>query len=84
MHIKNLGWSGETKSKVLPEGTSFNNLTQEHIKLMINYINIYKRKKQNNSSLYETFRFYHGEEVLYKLGCTPVTANDSMLKLAKI
>ena len=68
--------------RVLPKGTSFNNLTQDHISLMMNHINSYKRKKLNNRSPYETFSFYHGEEVLYKLGCTPVTASDIMLKPA--
>ena len=68
--------------RVLPKGTSFNNLTQDHINLMMNHINSYKRKKLNNRSPYETFSFYHGEEVLFKLGCTPVTASDIMLKPA--
>lgn len=66
--------------RVLPKGTSFNNLTQEDINLMMNHINSYKRKKLNYRSPYETFSFYHGEEVLYKLGCAPVAASDIMLK----
>ena len=66
--------------RVLPKGTSFNNLTQEDINLMMNHINSYKRKKLNNRSPYETFSFYHGEEVLHKLGCAPVAASDIMLK----
>ncbi len=66
--------------RVLPKGTSFNNLTQENINLMMNHINSYKRKKLNNRSPYETFSFYHGEEVLHKLGCAPVAASDIMLK----
>jgi IS30 family transposase len=68
--------------RVLPKGISFNNLTQEDISVMMNHINSYKRKKLNNRSPYETFSFYHGEEVLHKLGCAPVTASDIMLKLA--
>jgi transposase, IS30 family len=68
--------------RVLPKGTSFNNLTQEDISLMMNHINSYKRKKLNNRSPYETFSFYHGEEVLHKLGCNPVAAGDIMLKPA--
>ena len=66
--------------RVLPKGSSFNNLTQEDISLMMNHINSYKRKKLNNRSPYETFSFYHGEEVLHKLGCYPVTASNIMLK----
>jgi transposase, IS30 family len=68
--------------RVLPKGTSFNNLTQEDVNLMMNHINSYKRKKLNNRSPYETFSFYHGEEVLHKLGCSPVAASDIMLKPA--
>ena len=66
--------------RILPKGTSFNNLTQEDITLMLNHINSYKRKKLNNRSPYETFNFYHGEEVLHKLECAPVAASDIMLK----
>lgn len=68
--------------RVLPKGSSFNNLTQDEINLMMNHINSYKRKKLNNRSPYETFSFYHGEEVLHKLGCHPVAAGDIMLKPA--
>ena len=66
--------------RILPKGTSFNNLTQEDISLMMNHINSYKRKKLNNRSPYETFSFYHGEEVLHKLGCSPVTAGNIIIK----
>ncbi len=68
--------------RVLPKGTSFDQLTQEDVKLMMNHINSYKRKKLNNRSPYETFSFYHGEEVLHKLGCSLVPAHDIMLKPA--
>jgi len=66
--------------RALPKGTSFNNLTQEDIILMMNHINSYKRKKLNNRSPYETFSFYHGEDVLQKLGCSPVAASEILLK----
>ena len=66
--------------RILPKGSSFNHLTQEYISLMMNHINSYKRKKLNNRSPYETFSFYHGEEVLTKLECAPVAASDIMLK----
>lgn len=66
--------------RVLPKGTSFNHLMQEEITLMMNHINSYKRKKLNNRSPYETFSFYHGEDVLQKLGCSPVAAGEILLK----
>lgn len=68
--------------RVLPKGSSFNDLTQEDINLMMDHINSYKRKKLNNRSPYETFSFYHGEEILHKLRCYPVAAGDIMLKPA--
>ncbi|APM37435.1 hypothetical protein BS101_00990 [Clostridium kluyveri] len=68
--------------RTLLKGTSFNNLMQKDISLMMNHINSYKRKKLNNRSPYETFSFYHGEEVLHKLGCAPVAPSDIMLKPA--
>ena len=42
--------------------------------------NSYKRKKLNNRSPYETFSFYYGEDILKKLGCKPVAAENIILK----
>lgn len=74
---KSEGWkvNHELIRRILPKGTSFQNLTQDDISNMMNHINSYKRKL-NNRSPYETFSFYHGEEVLQKLGCKPVAAGD--------
>jgi IS30 family transposase len=66
--------------RVLPKGIGFNHLSQEEITRMMDHINSYKRKKLNNRSPYETFSFCHGEEVLQKLGCSPVAAKDILLK----
>lgn len=66
--------------RVLPKGSSFDQLTQDDINLMMNHINSYKRKKLNNRSPYEAFSFYHGEEVLTMLGCLSIAPNDIMLK----
>ena len=66
--------------RVLPKGSGFNHLTQEDNNRMMNHINSYKRKKLNNRSPYETFSFYHGEEVLGMLGCSPVAAREILLK----
>lgn len=70
----------ELVRRILPKGTSFDHLTQKDIFLMMNHINSYKRKKLNNRSPYETFSFYHGEDVLEKLACRQVAAKDIMLK----
>ena len=66
--------------RVLPKGSSFDNLTQADISRMMDHINSYKRKKLNDRSPYETFSFHYGEEVLKLLGCTPVAAEDILLK----
>ena len=66
--------------RILPKGTSFDHLTQKDIFLMMNHINSYKRKKLNDRSPYETFSFYHGEDVLERLACRQVAAKDIMLK----
>ena len=66
--------------RVLPKGTSFDNLTQADVTRMMDHINSYKRKKLNDRSPYETFSFHYGEEVLKLLGCTPVASEDILLK----
>ena len=66
--------------RILPKGSSFDELTQQDITLMMNHINSYKRKKLNNRSPYETFSFYYGEDILKKLGCKPVAAENIILK----
>ncbi|MCR5675464.1 MAG: IS30 family transposase, partial [Lachnospiraceae bacterium] len=66
--------------RILPKGSSFDDLTQEDIFLMMNHINSYKRKKLNNRSPYDAFSFYYGEDLLKKLGCSPVAAENIVLK----
>ena len=66
--------------RVLPKGSSFDNLTQEDVFLMMDHINSYKRKKLNNRSPYDAFSFLYGEDLLKKLGCSPVASEDIILK----
>lgn len=66
--------------RILPKGSSFDSLTQADVAKMMDHINSYKRKKLNDRSPYETFSFHYGEEVLKLLGCTPVAAEDILLK----
>lgn len=66
--------------RIIPKGTSFNDLTQNDIFLMMDHINSYKRKKLNNRSPYEAFSFYYGEDTLRRLGCQPVAADSIILK----
>lgn len=47
---------------------------------MLDHINSCKRKKLNNRSEYDAFNFYYGEEILEKLACRPVAAENIILK----
>ena len=66
--------------RILPKKTSFDDLTQDDVSLMMSHINSYKRKKLNNRSPYDAFSFYYGEDLLKKLGCSPVAAENIVLK----
>lgn len=66
--------------KVLPQGTSFDNLTQKDISLMMDHINSYSRPNLNDRTPYDTFKFLFGEEVIKKLGSTLIHPKDICLK----
>jgi IS30 family transposase len=68
--------------RIVPKGETFDDLTQEDVTKMMDHINSYRRKKLNNRSPYEAFRFYYGEELLQKLGCHEVPTNSIILKPA--
>ena len=62
--------------RILPKGTSFNDLTQDDISLMMSHINSYTRKKLNNRSAHQLFSFFYGENILDVLNIRKVPAND--------
>ena len=62
--------------RVLPKKTSFDNLTQDDINLMMSNINSYNRKKLNNQSAHQLFSFINGEDILDKLGIKSIPANE--------
>lgn len=62
--------------RILPKGTSFNDLTQDDITLMMSHINSYTRKKLNNRSAHQLFSFFYGENILDVLNIRKVPAND--------
>lgn len=66
--------------RVLPKGTSFNDLTQAKVNLMMNHINSYGRKKLCDLTPYEMFGTFHGIEVLEKLGAELISPNDITLR----
>lgn len=62
--------------RVLPKKTSFDNLTQDDITLMMSHINSYNRKKLNNQSAHQMFSFINGGDILDKLGIKSIPANE--------
>lgn len=66
--------------RILPKKTSFKDLTQEKVQLMMNHINSYTRKKLNNRSAHQLFSFFYGEEVAHTLKMEAIPANEIILK----
>ena len=62
--------------RVLPKGTSFDDLTQEDINLIMSHINSYKRKKLNNCSPYQLFSFVYGNKIAHQLGIVEIDPNE--------
>jgi len=65
--------------RILPKGTTFDNLEQADIDRMMNHINSYRRKKLGNKTPYEAFAFFYGETALQKLGCVAVWSNNVII-----
>ncbi len=65
--------------RILPKGTSLDNLTQEKVNHMMNHINSYGRKKLSDFSPYEIFKKFHGRKVLEKLGAELIPTNEVTL-----
>lgn len=66
--------------RILPKGSSFDDLTQKDIDLMMSHINSYKRKKLNHRTPYEVFSFLYGEGIAERLGVVPVAPENVILK----
>ena len=62
--------------RILPKGTSFDNLTQEDINIMMSHINSYKRKKLNDCSVLQLFSLIYGNDIAQKLGIAEISSND--------
>ena len=62
--------------RILPKGTSFDNLTQDDVSLMISHINSYKRKKLGNRSANQLFSFLHGDGILKSLGISEIPSDQ--------
>lgn len=66
----------ELLRRILPKGTSFDNLNQEDINLVMSHINSYKRKKLNNKSPYFMFSSIYGKDTIDKLGIIEIEPNE--------
>jgi IS30 family transposase len=62
--------------RVLPQGTSFDNLNQEDINKLMSNINSYKRKKLNDCSPLQLFSLMYGKDVAISLGITEIQPNE--------
>ena len=62
--------------RILPTGTSFDNLSQDDINLMMSHINSYTRKKLNDKSPYDIFGTIYGYDTLNKIGIKKIKPND--------
>ena len=69
----------ELLRRILPKGTSFDDLNQDDINLIMSHINSYKRKKLNNVSPYTLFSTIYGKDTIDKLGIQEIEPNKVSL-----
>ena len=67
--------------RVLSKGTSFNELTQKEINILMSHINSYKRKKLNDCSPIQLFSLIYGKEIAKQLGIFEVPSNNINLSI---
>ena len=65
--------------RILPKGTSFDDLQREDIDLMPSHINSYKRGKLNSRSANQLFSFIYGDDILPKLNIREIEPNDIVM-----
>lgn len=63
----------------IPKGTDMGQYTQADITLMMNHINSYSRASLGNKSPYDVFSFLYGSDLLEKLGCVTIPAQQVTL-----
>lgn len=65
----------ELLRKILPKGSSFDNLSQDDFNLIMSHINSYKRKKLNDENPNSVFSTLYGIDTLEKLGIQSIEPN---------
>lgn len=66
----------------LPQGSSFDSLTQSQVNLMMSHINSYSRPSLNDKSPFEMFAFLYGQDLLdrlLRLVCLSVIPPDDII-----
>lgn len=66
--------------RVVPKGSSFDDLSQAEIDLMMSHINSYKRRKLNDRSPVVSFSFLYGSDILDLLNVKLIAPNDIVLR----
>ena len=66
----------EMIKRILPKGTTFDNLTQEDINKMMSHINSYKRKKLNNCSPLQLFSIMYSNDIAKQFGIIEINYNN--------
>lgn len=65
--------------RILPKGTSFDDLTQGDIDLMMNHINSTPREELNGNTPFELASILIGVDIIYQVS-KPISKNDVILK----
>jgi len=65
---------------VLPKGSSFDDLTQTDIDMILSHVNSYSRPALNDKAPFDLFAFAYGADFLRKLAIRRIPANAIVLK----
>jgi len=65
---------------ILPKGTSFDALTQDHINTVLSHVNSYSRPTLADKAPFDLFAFSYGTDILGQLGIRRIKANDIVMK----
>ena len=66
----------ELLRRVLPKGSSFDDLTQKKVDLLMSHINSYRRAKLNDKSPYDVFSNLYGNHSTHLFNIEKISAND--------
>ncbi len=64
---------------ILPKGSSFDELTQNDVNLIVNHINSYARESLNWSAPIDLAKIYLGKETIKKLNLQKIKPNEIQL-----